>query len=71
MYRKAGEAHFHTPEQVAAYLDEALRITAEAGVSDETRGPLLLKLVDLLAQKQVWFDQVTPAGVVLDRAPRG
>jgi hypothetical protein len=51
------EDYHHTPEQVAGYLDTALAMANGAEIPDEWRLPVLLKAVDLLASKQIFYEQ--------------
>jgi len=66
--RRTEEPH-NTPEQVRGYLDEALTVVRELELDDELRVPAFLKAVDLLAAKQVFFEQPQPLpiGHVLPR----
>lgn len=68
--RRKEEQH-NTPQQVRDYLTEALAIVGELEVTDELRVPAFEKACDLLAGKQVTFEQVAPAGFDLSRLPRG
>jgi hypothetical protein len=64
--RIAAEAHFHTRMQVQGYLEIALAIMDDAVVPDRLAEATLPKLLDLLSQKQVTFEQVGATGVLLD-----
>lgn len=68
--RRADEAHFYSRDQVAGILDDALAVIAGAELSDDLRVPAFVKVLDLLGQKQVQFEQVGPAGVLLDMKPK-
>lgn len=57
------EEHFHTPEQIAAHLDDALAIIHAAGVEDELKVPAFIKVLELLAAKQVFFEQAQPVAL--------
>ena len=59
----------HTPEQVAGYIADALGLVAEFELDEKLETALVLKAIDLLASKQVTFEQVMPAGMVLPRLP--
>ena len=63
--RKAFEAHFHSREDVQRYVEQALAVVEDAVVPDDLREAAFSQAVQLLAQKQVTFEQVTPSGVVL------
>jgi hypothetical protein len=54
--RKADYQHY-APEQVRAHLAEALAIVEELELDDELRGLAFAKAVDLLAAKQMFFEQ--------------
>lgn len=69
--RKAFEAYFHTSEDVTRYIEEAAQIVTAADVPDAVAVTAFAKAVDLLAQKQVTFEQVTPSGVLLNNRPQG
>ena len=69
--RKAFECHFHSEEQVRGYLDTAEAILSDYEMPEALRVELFPKLVDLLAQKQVTFEQVAPPGVLLNQRPQG
>ena len=58
MLRKTDEAHFHTPADIAGYLDTARGLLEEAGLGTADHDATLAALVNLLAQKQVTFEQV-------------
>lgn len=65
--RKAFEAYFHSDEDVARYLDTAARIVYASEVPDALHEAAFVQAVGLLAQKQVTFEEVTGAGVLLSR----
>jgi hypothetical protein len=69
--RKAFEAYFHTPEDVRRYLADALNIVDGAELTDDLREPAFVQAVNLLSQKQVTFEQVSPAGILLNQHPQG
>jgi uncharacterized protein (UPF0147 family) len=69
--RKAFEAHFHSREQVTGYVAVALAIVEDQVVPEDLREAAFAQAVQLLAQKQVTFEQVSPAGVLLNHQPRG
>jgi hypothetical protein len=68
--RKAYECHFHEREDVQRYVELALAIADDAVVPDDLRETAFGKAVDLLAQKQVTFEEVSGAGVVLGNGLR-
>lgn len=55
----------NTPAQVREYIAGALEIVDELELHDELRVPAFVKACDLLAGKQITFEQVMPAGVDL------
>ena len=65
------EHQHNTPEQVKQYLETALAIVAEIEVSDDLRRPCFEKAVDLVAGKQITFEQYVPGGVDLRAIPKG
>lgn len=69
--RKAFEAYFHTPEDVARYIADAGRIVEEADIPPDLTEAAFVQALNLLAQKQVTFEQVTPSGVLLNNRPQG
>jgi hypothetical protein len=64
--RKSAEAYFHTPDDVKGYVKSALRIMDDAGVPEHLEEAVLPKLLDLLSNKQVTFEQVGAGGVLLN-----
>ncbi len=58
------EERFHTDEQVRAVIAEALAIVSEFEIDDELKVPVFMKAAELLAAKQVFFEQ--PQAVALD-----
>lgn len=61
--------HFHTAEQVAGYMDDAYAIVKDADVPDEWKRDAFLKAVDLLAAKNVVYEQNAIPDLM--RVPRG
>ena len=68
--RKAFEAHFHSEDQVRVYVSTAAAIVDELELADDLRESAFSQAVQLLAQKQVTFEQVSPSGVLLDNGRR-
>jgi len=64
---KASEHYFHPRAKVEGYVREARAIIEAEGMSILDHEHLLVKVVELLAQKQVFFEQVSPTGVLLNR----
>lgn len=62
MNSRKTEDHHHTAQQVRGYLDEAKRIVDELEVSSDLREIAYAKAVDLLAAKQVFYEQIAPIG---------
>jgi hypothetical protein len=60
---RATEHQFNTPEQVEEYLRQALDIVNAVEPPEDLRGICFAKAVDLVSNKQVFFDQpaVLPA----------
>lgn len=69
MIRK--EDHHHTPEEVAGYLDTALAIVRDAELDDEWKVAAFLKAVDLLASKQIFYEQPQALPPILARGNMG
>jgi hypothetical protein len=63
--RKAFEAYFHSDEQVREYVAKASAIVDDLEVADDLREAAFAQAVQLLAQKQVTFEQVSPGGLLL------
>jgi hypothetical protein len=63
MHRKT-EDHHHTPEQVDGYVREACDIADRIGLDEEDRAALLPQIVTLLASKQVFYEQISPNGIL-------
>jgi hypothetical protein len=55
--RKLDEGKHNTPEQVRGYLDDALAIVAELEPPGDLRALAFGKAIDLLAAKQIVFEQ--------------
>jgi len=65
------EHQHNTREQAKAYLETALELVAELEVTDDLRVPCFEKAVDLVAGKQIMFEQPQPIGLSLDQIKRG
>ena len=63
--RKAFEVHLCSEEEVRRYVSLAAEIVDDENVPEDLREAAYLKAVDLLAQKHVQFEQVSPAGVLM------
>lgn len=64
------EIQHNTPEQVAGYLDEALRIVTELEPPEDLREVAFGKAVDLLAAKQLMLEQPATLGMGALAIPR-
>lgn len=62
-HRKSEDPH-HTPEQVRGYLDEAERIVDELEVASDLREIAYAKAINLLAAKQLFYEQIAPMGAL-------
>lgn len=69
--RRLDEAHFHTPEEARDVLQTALDLTAEADPPEDLRAAFFAQACSLLGQKQVVFEQPTPAMGPMMAIPRG
>lgn len=65
MLTKQQELHHHSPEQVAGYLDDALRIVTEADLPDDLRPVAFVEVLKLLAGKQIQYEQIQLGAVPL------
>jgi len=68
--RRSEEAH-HTPAQVAGYIADAAKIVVEAELHPDFQVPAFLKAVELLASKQIFFEQPQVMAGGLMQVPRG
>ena len=68
--RVAWEHHFQKAEDVSGYLGEAKRLLLEQGLNPDAMDATLAQVVNLLAAKQVQFEQVGSLGI-LDGMRRG
>lgn len=62
--RKTGEAHHHTRDEVQRYVEDALSIVEAVELDGELRPLAFAKALDLLATKQIMYEQI--AGGILD-----
>lgn len=64
--RKTGEVHFNTEAQVRDYTSQALEIAAGLDLSPDDRAVLLPQIMQQLASKQVFMEQVqvSPHGIL-------
>ncbi len=65
------ETQHNTPEQVHAYLGAALAILDELELTDDLRPLAFVKAVDLLAAKQLFFEQPAALPMGAMHIPRG
>lgn len=65
------EHQHNTREQAKAYLETALAIVAELEVTDDLRVPCFEKAVDLVAGKQIMFEQAQPLPFDLNKIKSG
>lgn len=57
--RRTEEQH-NTPEQVAEIIGTAARLVVEAELTDDLQAIAFTKAIDLLASKQIFFEQAQP-----------
>lgn len=69
MLRKADEGLHHSPEQVSEALAEARRICEAHGVTYPDHEQIVCALMQHLLSKQVVFEQISPAGVLMNNRP--
>lgn len=67
--RKAWELHHNTPEEVETWLAAALDLVNAAEIDGDLRGIAFAKAIDLLAAKQIQFEQFVP-GAAIDLGAR-
>lgn len=58
------EEFFHTEDQVRTVIADALSIVSEFEIEDDLKVPVFMKAAELLAAKQVFFEQ--PQAIPLD-----
>jgi hypothetical protein len=61
----------NTPEQAHQYLEQALVIVDSLELTDDLRVKAFEKAVDLIAGKQIVFEQIAPGGLDLSQLNRG
>lgn len=61
----------NTPEQAHQYLEQALVIVNALELTDDLRVKAFEKAVDLVAGKQIVFEQIAPAGLDLSQIKHG
>lgn len=65
------EHQHNTPDQVKQYLEQALAIVAELELADDLRVPAFTKAVDLVAGKQIVFEQAQLGNLDLNALRHG
>jgi hypothetical protein len=68
--RITDEAHFHSTEQIETYITEAVRLCDVCGLADADRAVVLPKVIELLAAKQVAFEQTAPMMMHVPQGPQ-
>ena len=63
MLRIAGRVHFHSPEDVGGYVDQAMQLLDVRQLTEPERAQLLPAVVNLLAQSHVEMEQVVAGGL--------
>jgi hypothetical protein len=64
------EDYFHSPEQVNGYIEQALVLLDEHSLTADERARLLPVVVDKLSNKNITYEQVVPAGMLLPQNAR-
>ena len=64
--RLVGQAHHHTPEEIAGYLIEAERLLGNSPLLPKEQLAALPTVLSLLASKQMAFEQAAPGATLLD-----
>jgi len=64
------EDYFHSPEQVNGYIEQAIVLLDEHELTTDERARLLPQLVNLLSGKNITYEQVVPAGMLLPQNAR-
>jgi hypothetical protein len=67
---RRSEDHFHTPEQVNGYIEQAIVLLDEHALEPGERARLFPHVFDALAAKNVTYEQVAPAGMLLPQNAR-
>ena len=65
MNARKTEDYFHSPEQVNGYIAQALVLLDAHDLTADERAHLLPQVVNLLSGKNITYEQVVPAGMVL------
>jgi len=67
--RRTEDIH-HTPENVHGYVEQALVILDDFTLTPDERAHLPPQVVALLSSKQIFYEQVAPAGMLLPQNAR-
>ncbi len=70
MSARRTEDYFHSPEQVNGYIEQAIVLLDEHELTTDERARLLPQLVNLLSGKNITYEQVVPAGMLLPQNAR-
>ena len=65
MNARKTEDYFHSPEQVNGYIEQALVLLKAHELTPDERAHLLPQIVNLLSGKNITYEQVVPAGMLL------
>jgi hypothetical protein len=68
--RRSGEDYHHSPEQVHGYVKQAGVIMDDFDLTELERAHLGPVLVQLLSQKQLFYEQVVGGGLALPQNAR-
>ncbi len=65
MNARRTEDYFHSPEQVNGYIEQAVVLLDAHELTADERARLLPQVVNLLSGKNITYEQVVPAGMVI------
>lgn len=64
--RLVGQAHHHSPDEIAEYVMQARAVRQQALMQDDEWKLLAPTILNLLASKQMAFEQAAPGATLLD-----
>lgn len=64
--RLVGQAHHHSADEIVGYLDDLRGVVDAANLTDEETALLAPTILNLLASKQMAFEQAAPGATLLD-----
>lgn len=64
--RLVGQAHHHTPDEIVGYLADLQDVITRADLGPNDVRALAPTILNLLASKQMAFEQAAPGATLLD-----